>query len=94
MSPSRGYVHFTADLPDSENELTHPLDIGDGLAGVESVVEFGVRLQHDCLALRTGTRCDLLPDLFGDEGHERVHQSQQRFEHFHERALRAAPLRI
>ena len=35
-----------------------------------------------------------LPDLFGDEGHQRMQRAQQRFEHRHQRAARAALLRL
>jgi hypothetical protein len=51
-----------------------------------------IRLQHDGWTGTRGERRDRLPDLFRDERHHRVQQSQIRFQHLHERLTRAALL--
>ena len=43
---------------------------------------------------RRRQRMHALPDFFGDERHHRMQRAQQRFEHRHQRAARAALLRL
>ena len=40
--------------------------------------------------VRAGERADALPDLLGDERHQRMQQAQRRLEHLEQRAARAA----
>ena len=73
-----------------------------GIAGEIRGGRVGARITHvdACWsrALRPATaarqRMHALPDLFGDERHQRMQRAQQRFEHRHQRAARAALLRL
>ncbi len=47
--------------------------------------------QHDRRSVDAGAWRNLLPDLFGDEGHDRVQQPQQAFQYLDQRPARAAP---
>ena len=53
-----------------------------------------IGLQHDRCALLAGERRDRLPDFLRDERHQRMQQPQIGFEHFQQRAARAALLRL
>ncbi len=86
---SRGAdVHFAADLPQAEDHALHPVHVRSrrGIGGVVRCARPGGA--HDGFAGDAGDRRHALPDLLGDEGHQRMQRAQQRLEHREQRAPR------
>src|SRR6478752_3980217 len=87
---ARADVHLPADLAHAENDRLDPgrLALGRRVGG--ELLGARVGREHDSRPLHAGERGDALPELLGDEGHERVQRTLQRLEHLAQRALGAA----
>jgi hypothetical protein len=83
-------VHLALDAPHAEDELLHPIDLGDGVRVCGGRVGDRVGREHDGLARHARERCHLLPDLLGDEGHEGVRELEQRLQRLHQGPAGAA----
>ena len=86
---ARGNVHLALDLPDAEDELHHPLHLALGAVVDQRGPAGGEGLVHDGVARLTREGGNALPDLFSDEGHDRMCQPQKGFQHPHQRAAGA-----
>ena len=87
-APPRADVHLAADLAHAEDHRLQPggLALG-GLIG-RVVRRLRVGGEHHGGAADAGERRDALPDLLGDEGHERMQRALQRLEELGEGAQR------
>ena len=75
-------VHLAADLAHAEDERLHPGDFALGrLVGGEVGGAADRAASITVWAGAAGERRDALPDLLGDEGHERMQRALQRLEH-------------